>query len=136
MKLRSLVALVLSALVLLIPAGLAQAAGFSVGLQAPGHHPQAGKPWKIKVTARRDGGGGPVHGAAVYEFLFGGSVVSTQYPAPGGGKATKPYHFVGSFTDVIRFPQKSVGAPLTFRVVVKAGPLGTRHVDYPVTVRK
>jgi len=132
MRLRFLVAL--SAAALLIPAASAQAAGFVVHLKAPGHHPKVGKPWKITVTATRKGSGKPVHAAAFYQFLARGSVVSTQYPAPHGGRATKPYHFFGKYTDALKFPKRSVGQPLTFRVVVRAGPLGTRHVDYKVRI--
>ena len=119
---------------LLVPTASAQAAGFTVDLQAPTHHPKVGKDWKITVTAKRKGTGKPVHGAAFYEFVFGGAVVSTQYPAPHGGPAKAPYHFIGSFTDTLTFPKRSVGQPLTFRVVVRAGPLGTAHADYPIRV--
>jgi hypothetical protein len=62
-------------------------------------------------------------------------VVSTQYPAPHGGHATKPYRFYGHFADTLTFPKRSVDQPLTFRVVVKAGKLGTRRVNYPIRVR-
>lgn len=134
MLLRTLVAL--SAAALLIPAASAQAAGFVVHFKAPGHHPKVGDPWKIKVTAVRKGSRKPIHAAAFYQFVSGGSVVSTQYPAPHGGHATKPYHFFGSFTDTLKFPKRSLNQPLTFRVVVKAGPLGTRRVDYPIRVRE
>ncbi|HVW46997.1 MAG TPA: hypothetical protein VHA76_08090 [Solirubrobacterales bacterium] len=122
------------AAVLLIPVASAQAAGFDVQMKAPTHHPKVGKDWKITVTAKRTGSGKPVHGAAFYEFLYGGAVVSKQYPAPKGGPAKSPWHFTGSFTDTLTFPKRSVGEPLTFRVVVRAGPLGTAHADYPIRV--
>lgn len=108
--------------------------GFVVRLKAAGHHPKVGKPWRIEVTATREGSDQPIQGAAFYEFLFGGAVVSKQYPAPHGGSATKPYRFVGHYSDALTFPGRAVGQPLTFRVVVRAGSLGTRHVDYPVRV--
>lgn len=122
------------AAVLLLPVASAQAAGFTVRMNAPTHHPEVGKSWTISVTAKRTGSGAPVHGAAFYEFLYGGAVVSKQYPAPHGGPAKSPYHFVGHFTDTLTFPSRSVGQPLTFRVVVRAGPLGTAHADYPIRV--
>lgn len=124
----------LTAAALLVPAGSASAAGFVVHLRAPGHHPKAGKAWRIRVTAKRKGSHRPVHAAAFYEFLYGGTVVSKQYPAPHGGHAKKPYHFFGRFSDSLTFPRRSVGQPLTFRVVVRAGPLGTTHADYSIRV--
>ncbi|MFN8218411.1 MAG: hypothetical protein U0R71_17615 [Solirubrobacterales bacterium] len=132
MRLRLLIAA--TAIALLIPAATAAAAGFVVHLRAPSHHPKVGRDWKITVTAKRKGTHAPVHGAAFYEFLYGGSVVSTQYPAPHGGPAKKPYHFYGRYSDTLTFPKRSVGVPLTFRVVVRAGPLGTTHADYNISV--
>lgn len=134
----------LTAAALLVPAASASgsapasasAAGFVVRLKAPTHHPKVGKRWRITVTAKRKGSNKPVHAAAFYQFLYGGSVVSKQYPAPHGGKANKPYHFYGHFSDTLKFPQRSVGQPLTFRVVVRAGRLGTAHADYNIRVVK
>ncbi|MFN8160842.1 MAG: hypothetical protein U0R52_07355 [Solirubrobacterales bacterium] len=120
---------------LLVPATSASA--FTVHLKAPGHHPKAGKPWKITVSAKRKNGR-KVHAAALYKFLFNGSVVGTSYPSPNNPcsdrSRQRPYRFFGSYTDRLCFPSRSVGIPLTLRVVVRAGPLGTKHVDYDIKV--
>jgi hypothetical protein len=66
----------------------------------------------ISVTATL--GGKPVKGAtAKYEFLFGGAVVSTQYP-----HYNKHFAFNGRFSDNLIFPAESVGEPLTLRFVI------------------
>lgn len=134
MRLRLLAAL--SAAALLVPASSAEAARFVVHFRAAGHHPEVGKLWRITVTAKRRRSHRPIHAAAFYQFVAGGSVVSTQYPAPRGGHATRPYRFFGRFSDTLKFPARSLGQPLTFRVVVRAGRLGTAHVDYRIRVRR
>jgi hypothetical protein len=115
----------------------APAAGFVVHLRAPNHHPKVGEPWRIKVSARTNSGR-DIHAAALYKFIYNGSVVSTQYPSPHSGpqgpERHRPYHFFGSFIDRLYFPKRAVGIPLRFRVVVRAGPLGTKHVDYGISV--
>jgi hypothetical protein len=132
------------ALGVLAPASVADAASFVARLKAPGHHPEAGKRWTIKVTARTRSGK-PVRARAYYQFLYGGQVVSTQYPSPRsrpgacpGSDACRdsPYPFRGSYRDpTIIWPRRSVGYRLTFRVVVKAKKRGTRKLDYWVRVR-
>jgi hypothetical protein len=91
-------------------------------LQAPGHRPRASKPWPIVLTAR-DAGGRPLRAEVRYQFLFAGRVVARR----------SHYTFRGRFRDVVTWPRRSVGVPLTFRAVVSTR-LGTRNLDYPVVV--
>jgi hypothetical protein len=77
------------------------------------HHPKVNANWPLKVTATLRGK--PAHATAVYEFLFGTSVVSTQYVH---GK--KHFSFTGHFSDELVFPPASEGEPLTLRVVIAA----------------
>jgi len=61
--------------------------------------------------------GKPASGAtAYYQFLYAGSVVSTQYVSNN-----KHFTFRGSFRDNLVFPGSAVGEPLTLRIIVKAG---------------
>jgi hypothetical protein len=77
------------------------------------HTPKVNVKWPITVTATLSGK--PAHATAVYEFLFGGTVVSTQYV-----KSNKHFSFTGHFSDKLLFPAASAGEPLTLRVVIKA----------------
>jgi hypothetical protein len=130
---------------LLVPSSSADAASFVARLKASGHHPKAGKRWPIRVSARTRSGR-PVRAKAYYQFVYGGQVVSTQYPNPhsrpgrcpgGGGCRTSPYPFRGSFRDpTIVWPRRAVGFSLTFRVVVKSRGRGTRKLNYAVRVRR
>jgi hypothetical protein len=121
---------------LLIPAASAQA--FAAKLKAPTHHPKAGKPWVIHVSARR-GNGRPVHASSYYQFVFNGQVVATRYPSPNNphrGHRHKPWKFRGSYRDLIVWPKRSIGQPLVFRVVVHERHGGTKRLNYRVTVRR
>lgn len=99
-------------------------AGPTVTLQAPSHHPTVNAPWPIRIEARRPDGR-PLQAEVRYQYLFAGSVVAHR----------SDYHFKGTFHDVLRWPKRSVGIPLTFRAVVET-PLGTRRLDYDVKVRR
>jgi hypothetical protein len=78
----------------------------------PTHTPPIKTSVPISVTATL--AGKPVKGAtAKYEFLFGGTVVSTQYP-----RYNKHFTFNGHFSDTLIFPPDSVGEPLTLRFVI------------------
>jgi hypothetical protein len=125
------------AVLAIVPAGSSLAAGklvkkssgpLTATLAPPASKPKANKNIPIKVTATLKGK--PAHATAIYEFLFAGTVVSTQNPY---GK--KPYRFTGSFKDNLVFPPSAVGQPLTFRVVVKAGG-HTVNLDAPVDAQK
>jgi hypothetical protein len=134
-----------AALGLLVPTSTADAASFVARLKASGHHPKAAKRWPIRVSAQTRSGR-PVRARAYYQFLYGGQVVSTQYPNPhsrpghcpgGSGCRRKPYPFRGSFRDpTIVWPRRAVGYRLTFRVVVKSRGRGTRKLNYAVRVRR
>jgi hypothetical protein len=130
---------------LLVPVSVADAATFVARLKASGHRPEAGKRWPIRVTARTPSGRA-VRATAYYQFVYGGQVVSTQYPnprarpgeCPGGRRCRRsPYRFRGSFRDPsIVWPRRAVGFRLTFRVGVKSRGRGTRKLDYWVRVRR
>jgi hypothetical protein len=135
----------IAALGLLVPASSADASSFVARLKASGHHPKAGKRWPIRVSARTRSGRA-IRATAYYQFLYGGQVVSTQYPNPrsrpgvcpgGSGCRRSPYPFRGSFRDpTIVWPRRAVGYSLTFRVVVKSKGRGTRKLNYSVRVRR
>ncbi len=93
-------------------------------LHTPGHRARVGD-WPITNTLTR--GGRPIHGHVSYEFLYGGQVVSTQ-PV-----RYRPADFVGVFHDVIQWPARAVGIPLTFRAVVTTA-YGVKDLDYAVQV--
>jgi hypothetical protein len=81
---------------------------------APGSHtPKVNVKYPITVTATLSGK--PAHATAIYEFLFGGAVVSTQYV-----KGNKHFSFTGHYSDTLLFPADAAGEPLTFRVVIRA----------------
>ena len=137
---RRLVLTAAFAAALVIPAAAAQA--FTAKLTAPGHHPHAGEPWKIKVAAHRDNGK-PMHANATYHFLFNGVVVKTCQPRPHAAdhrkcpdKSKPPWQFFGSYKDVLIWPKASVGHPLTFQVAVHGRHAGTKKLNYQVTPRK
>lgn len=100
----------------------ATAAGVTATLHAQSHRPRVGVPWPIRIGLTREGR--PWSGSVHYEFLFGGAVVGRR----------SNYHFKGSFSDLIEWPAEAVGYPLTFRVVIAAGPR-TFDLDYPVQVQ-
>jgi hypothetical protein len=139
--LRRLFALIAVVVVMLATAASAQA--FVAKLQAPTHRPKAGQPWRIKVSAHRSNGK-RLHASAFYQFVYQGNVVQSCKPLPnkpGGRKCNNGptagrYRFYGSFRDVVVWPKKSVGLPLTFRVVVHARHDGTKRLNYPVRVRR
>jgi hypothetical protein len=97
---------------------------FDATLQAPGHSPRAGRPWPVVVTATTVDGR-PLRAVVRYQFVFAGRVVAQR----------SRYTFRGRFRDVVTWPARSVGIPLTFRAAISTS-LGTRNLDYPVTVRR
>lgn len=92
-------------------------------LRAPTHRPRAGAAWPITVTART-AAGRPLRATVSYAYLYGGAVVARR----------SHYRFRGVFHDTIRWPERSVGFPLTFRAVVRTAS-GARNLDYEVEVR-
>jgi hypothetical protein len=77
------------------------------------HTPKVNTLVPIAVTATLHGK--PAHATAVYQFLFGGSVVGIGY-----AHSNKHYSFTGHFSDKLNFPASSLGFTLTLRVVIKA----------------
>jgi hypothetical protein len=117
----------------------ASAAPFVATLKAPNHHPTAGKLWYITVSARSNSGK-PLRATAYYEYYYSGQKVATRNPSPWDPKdesgGPRPYSFKGSYRDGILWPKRSVGIPLTFRVIVKVKGVGTRKLDWKVVVHK
>jgi hypothetical protein len=114
----------------------AAAASFVATLRAPTHHPRADRNWWIAVGAHT-ASGRALRASAFYEFVFQGQVVSTQYPSPRTGRTRNaPWVFTGSFRDAVVWPRRSVGVPLTFRVVVRVNGRGQVNLDYRVRVRR
>ena len=135
---RHLIALLVATAVA-VAAPSAEASGFVAHLQAPNHHPKAGKLWYIRVSATT-ASGRPLRAVAFYQFLYAGQVVATRNPSPNKPRdengGPRPWAFKGSYRDGILWPKRSVGIPLTFRVVVKAKGYGTRKLNWKVVVRR
>lgn len=131
-----LVAVIVTSLALAVGAGTANASNFVVHVHGANHSPKAGKLWRLSVSARTRSGRG-LRAAAYYQFLYGGQVVSTQYPNPHSHKRApkSAYHFRGSFKDTLLFPKRAIGIPLTLRVVVRVGRT-TKHADWKVKVHR
>lgn len=138
MRSRHLIVLLVIALFAL-SASSASAAGLVVHLNAPNHHPKAGKLWYITVSARTRSGKA-VKAVAWYEFYYAGQKVAQRNPSPSNPRdengGPRPYPFKGSFRDGILWPKRSVGIPLTFRVVVKAKGYGVGSASWKVVVRR
>jgi hypothetical protein len=100
-------------------------------LTAPGHHPKARKRWPVKIVAKTEGGK-PVSGTVQYNFLFGGQVVQVRSCLDHGNT---PCKFKGTYKDVLHFPRRAIGHPLTLRFIVKTR-FGTKNIDYAITVVK
>jgi hypothetical protein len=75
------------------------------------HDPKINAKWPLEVSATLNGK--PAHASAEYQFLFGNTVVSTQYP-----RSNKHFTFVGHFSDTLVFPPDAAGEPLTLQVVI------------------
>ncbi len=106
---------------LLIP-GTALGAGFKITAHMRNHTPIANTKWPVKLTVMS--GHKRLSGSVNYEFLFSGSVVSHQ---PG-------HRFKhGIFKDTMVWPAKSVGLPLTLRILVHVPRYRTEHLDWQVT---
>ena len=131
----------------LVPGGAAGAAKPCVAtIKAPGHRPKANRLWPVTVTCRTPSGK-PVKATATYQFVYQGQVVATRYPSPkadpkspcsrAGTCRHSPYPFKGRMRDgTFIWPRRSVGFPLTLRVVVTVAHKGSLNLDYAVKVRK
>jgi hypothetical protein len=138
--------LAIAAAAIFIPSAPAASAPCVAHLSAPTHHPKAGKLWPITVTCRTRSGRA-VRATATYQFVYNGQVVATRYPSPNvnpnsacskaGTCRHSPWPFKGRMRDAtFTWPARSVGFPLTFRVVVKVKGQGTRRLNYTVRVRR
>jgi len=76
------------------------------------HDPKINAKWPLEVSATLDGK--PAHAGAEYQFLFGFTVVSTQYP-----RSNKRFTFTGHFSDNLVFPPDAKGEPLTLQIVIE-----------------
>jgi hypothetical protein len=108
---------------LALPAS-ALAGTFTLTKHIPNHTPTVNKPWPITILVTK--GKAKLSGSVRYEFLFDGSVVSHQ---PGHKFRN------GVYRDTMLFPSKSVGEPLTLRILVTTK-YGTEHIDWKVTAQK
>jgi hypothetical protein len=99
-------------------------------------HPNCKQLWPVTVTAKWHGH--PAHATAFYQFLYNGTLVSTQNPWAHTRRNphNRPWRFYGSFYDTTfgPFGALAVGQTLDVRAVVQAG----GYTAYPglyVTVR-
>ncbi len=95
---------------------------FKATLVAPGHLAKVGKPWRWKVEVTTNDGE-PLAASAQIQFVFAGQVV-------GRGSRAR---FVGIHRSAVKWPERSVGYPLTFRVALTTDK-GKANLDYPVQV--
>ena len=139
--------LVALASLILLASGSAGAAEPCVAkLKAPTHRPKANRLWPVTVTCLTRSGK-PVRATATYKFVYNGQVMATRYPSPkadpkspcsrAGTCRHSPYPFRGRMRDgTFIWPRRSVGFPLTLRVVVAVKGKGSINLDYAVKVRK
>jgi hypothetical protein len=106
----------------------------SATMTAGTHTPTCKQKWPVTVTAKLHGK--PARAKAIYQFLSGGYLVSTQYPFSKNSHQHTPYHFRGSFYDYTfgPFGALAVGHPLVVRTVVSAGGQ-TVYLAYDINVR-
>jgi hypothetical protein len=102
--------------------------GLSASLHADNHAPKAAKLWYYSVRAV-DSGGHALSGTVDTEFVFGGQVVGREAPP------THPLKSGLLDRDGVTYPARSIGIPLTFRVVIHTD-LGTVTLNWPVQVKR
>jgi hypothetical protein len=125
---RPLVPLLAGLALLLAIAVPASASRLVAHLHAPTHHPKAGEPWPIMITAH-DADGHRVHGSVRYAYLYQGEVVDRQDPKVDN-------HFLGEFRDHhLAWSKRTIGLELTFRAIVDTH-LGQANLDYMVKVHR
>ena len=110
---------------LALPASAA-AASFRITPHIANHTPIVNKKWPIELTVTA--GRKRLSGSVRYEFLFDGSVVSHQ---PG-------HRFTdGIYRDTMVFPSRSLGEPLTLRILVTVPAYHrTEHIDWAVRTKR
>jgi hypothetical protein len=121
---RRLTSFVLALVAALALPAAALAASFKLTPHIANHAPTINKKWPITVDVTK--GTTKLSGSVTYQFLFSGTVVSTQ----------KGHSFTnGVYKDALEFPSKSLGQPLTLRIVVKTKD-GSEHLDWAITPKK
>lgn len=117
------------ALSLIVTAALpaaAQAASFKITPHIRNHTPIVNRKWPVELTVTA--GKKRLSGSVKYEFLFDGSVVSHQ----PGHRFTR-----GIYRDTLVFPAKSLGQPLTLRMLVTVPAYHrTEHIDWKLQTRQ
>ena len=100
--------------------------GIHATLHAPNHAPVVDKPWPYTVIVM-DASARPLSGTVTIQFALGRQIV---------GRDTPPTHRLknGRWHDVLRFPARALGIPLTFQTVVRT-PAGAVTLDWPVKVK-
>jgi hypothetical protein len=100
--------------------------GIHATLHAPNHAPVVNKPWPYTVIVM-DASARPLAGTVTIQFALGSQIV---------GRDTPPTHRLkkGRWHDVLRFPARAVGIPLTFQTVVRT-PAGSVTLNWPVKVK-
>jgi hypothetical protein len=86
-----------------------------------------GRNWVYTITVT-DANGRPLDGYVVSQFAFAGQVV---------GRETPPTHRLkhGRLRDVIQFPARTLGIPVTFEPVIHTH-LGSVTLSWPVKARR
>jgi hypothetical protein len=74
-----------------------------------------------------DASGRPLAGSVTIQFALGSQIVGHDTPATHRLRN-------GRWHDVLRFPPRSVGIPLTFQTVVRT-PAGAVTLNWPVKVK-
>jgi hypothetical protein len=122
---RPLRTLALSLVVALALPAAAQAASFKITPHIRNHTPIVNQKWPVELTVTA--GKKRLSGSVRYEFLFYGSVVSHQ---PG-------HRFThGIYRDTMVFPAKSLGQPLTLRILVTVPSYHrTEHIDWKLQTK-
>lgn len=125
-RLRGLRVAALALTITLVLPAVALAASFRITPHIANHTPTVNVKWPIELTVTR--GRKELSGSVRYQFLFDGSVVSSQ-----------PGHRFGHgiFRDTMLFPSKSLGEPLTLRILVTVPAYHrTEHIDWAIHTRQ
>ncbi|HTX31883.1 MAG TPA: hypothetical protein VMD09_10880 [Solirubrobacteraceae bacterium] len=95
-------------------------------LRAPDHTPVVNKNWPFSVTVT-DPSGHPLSGTLTVQFVFDGQVVGRDIP---------PTHPLknGHWHELLKFPARATGIPLTFEVVVRTS-AGSVTLNWPVKAK-
>ena len=109
---------------LMFPAGALAGGAFTVKAHFPNHTPIANQKWWITLDVTK--GKTKLSGSVHYQFLFSGSVVSTQ---PGHKFKN------GVYKDGLKFTSPAVGQQLTLAVIVTTK-YGTKTIDWTVTTKQ